>query len=430
MAVGLVALVAVELVVLLLAFGIADDPVVPGDGPLYAALGHNLADHGTFSATTPPVDAEVFRTPGYPAVLAMLYRLGGGSEAVVRAAQVLLVGAIAIATGRVARRLFGARTATVAAVVSVVYVPLMLFSVLHLTEVLATLLLTACVAAALEGRSRPTGTARWWTAATVAAAALTIVRPSALVAFAVVPLAVLDRRSDPLGRRLAVAAAVTAGFVLLLAPWALRNHAVAGRLLPLGAGSGTSLYASAEQYAGHSPHHLGAEDFDRLYRHIGLRVEKAQAQVGSARPTDPEVVVAMDDLLRDDARRQMGDLGVAPMVGTLPGRLAALWSPGAITVPLPERLRGPTEALARVEHAGLLLLAAAGAVAYRRRWRELWPLAAPALLLTLVHLVFHVEPRYSLPARPLLFVLAAAAGVAAADRARGSWRERSRPSGA
>ena len=420
MALGVAGVVALELVVLLFAFGIADDPVVPGDGPLYAALGHNLADHGTFSATSPPVDAEVFRTPGYPAVLAVLYLVGGGSEAVVRAAQVVLVGLTALAVGWLARGLLAAPVATVAALMAIGYLPLVLFSVLHLTEVLATLLVTGVVAAVLQARAGTQRAWAWWAAATVASAALALVRPSALAVFAVVPLATLTTGPAPLARRVGWAAATVGGFLLLLVPWAARNHAVTGHLLPLGAGSGTSLYASAEQYAGRSPRHLGAEDFDRLYVHIGQRAEEAQAQAGAPRPTDPEVVVAMDEALRDDARSRMGDLSVGEAVGSLPGRVAALWSPGAITVSLPGRLQGPVEVLARWEHALLLALTAAGAVVLRRRWRELWPLAAPAVLLTLVHLAFHVEPRYSLPARPLLFVLAAAAVVAAWERTRAS----------
>lgn len=421
----LAALIAVELVVLLVVLGIGDDPVVAGDGPLYAALGHNLADHGTFSATTPPLDAEVFRTPGYPAFLAAIYRMGGGTEAMVRAAQVLLVGANAVVAGLVARRLFGARTATVVSVVCLAYLPLLLFSMLHLSEVVATLLLTATVAAVLEATAHPTAAARWWSAATLGAAALTVVRPSALVVFAVVPLTILSRPSEPLVRRLVGASAVTLGFALLLVPWAVRNHAVTGRVLPLGAGSGTSLYASVEQYAGRSPHHLGPADFDRLYGHIGRRAEEAQARVGAATITDPDVVVAMDDALRHDAREGLADVGAGRLVGSLPGRVTALWSPGAITVSLPARLQGAALALARAEHAALLALVVVGAVGFRRRWRDLWPLVAPALLLTLVHLAFHVEPRYSLPARPLLFVLAGAASVAAVDRVRA--RRLSRP---
>jgi hypothetical protein len=41
-----------------------------------------------------------------------------------------------------------------------------------------------------------------------------------------------------------------------------------------------------------------------------------------------------------------------------------------------------------------------------------WPLWLPALYITAVHTVIHVESRYSLPTRPGLIVLAATAAAA------------------
>ena len=55
--------------------------------------------------------------------------------------------------------------------------------------------------------------------------------------------------------------------------------------------------------------------------------------------------------------------------------------------------------------------AASGGGHDRRRLPELWPFYAAAVLLTGLHLVFHVQPRYTLPARPVLFAFAAAALV-------------------
>lgn len=424
----LVGIVAAEVVVLLFVFGIGNDPVVAGDGPIYARLGHNLAEHGAHSAAeTSPFDADVFRTPGYPAFLAALYLVSGGSELAVRAAQVLLIGATAVLVGQIARHYFGPRVATAASLVCVLYAPLVLFSVLHLTEVLATFLLTLGVWTLVRGQAaeNPRAFVGWCGGAIVAFACLVTVRPSALSTFGCVLVAAISWRGQPRTRRVWAASVAVLCLGVLLAPWSMRNYELTGRFLPFGAGSGTSLYASAEQYAGAVPYVLGAEDFETIYMHIGQRLKESERRIAAedvAHPTSA-IQVDLDDRLKADARDRFSTIGPWDVIESLPTRVAALWSPGSITVTLPQKGQGTVRLLAQVQHLGLLLMALGGAYLYRRRLWELWPIYSSAIALTLVHLVFHVEPRYLLPARPLFFILAAACGVRIFDRLQGARSE-------
>jgi len=65
-----------------------------------------------------------------------------------------------------------------------------------------------------------------------------------------------------------------------------------------------------------------------------------------------------------------------------------------------------------------------GAAVSRRRRTLLrdWPLSMLAVYLTLLHLIFHIEGRYSVEARPLLIVFAAIGAVALWRRLRSRFR--------
>lgn len=71
---------------------------------------------------------------------------------------------------------------------------------------------------------------------------------------------------------------------------------------------------------------------------------------------------------------------------------------------------------------GLLLLALAGLVITRRRWRELSLLWLTLLSMTLVYVIYHPGTRYRAPTDPLLFLFSASALLAI----RGAWLDRHR----
>src|SRR5205823_3927526 len=111
------------------------------------------------------------------------------------------------------------------------------------------------------------------------------------------------------------------------------------------------------------------------------------------------------------ARRIFAHLSAGTVVRSLPKRLSYLWRPA--DSPLPGRHHDLEHTLAKLQYALLVVLIAGGLIVRRRRLLSDWPLWITAAYLTLVHLVFHVEDRYTLPARPALFVYAAVAVTAA-----------------
>lgn len=82
----------------------------------YRQLALNLLQHGVFSRNeAAPFEFEVFRTPGYPALLALLYFLFGTAQLPVVLVQALLGGLTGLVVFFIGRRLFSQETGVLAA---------------------------------------------------------------------------------------------------------------------------------------------------------------------------------------------------------------------------------------------------------------------------------------------------------------------------
>lgn len=187
--------------------------------------------------------------PGYPALLAVLYRITGWHAV---AGEVLnaVLGAITVPLlHRLAKPVFGQRVAFIAAAMLCVMPGPILWTDLTVTETLFTLLLV--VFFLLMMRSRPTWA--WAVAIGVFLGLVTLTRSEALVWF-VVPFVLWRREAGwkVMIPRLAVAGAV---FLLVLTPWAIRNTRAMGSFIPLSTNAGETLYA------GHNPNADGMQNY-------------------------------------------------------------------------------------------------------------------------------------------------------------------------
>lgn len=91
-------------------------------------------------ATTGTLFPDALRGPGYPALLALVYRLGGVSFAGARVANALVGGALAFVTGLLAKRAGAGDRAWIASAIVALYPGLVLSSVYLMPEGLYTLL--------------------------------------------------------------------------------------------------------------------------------------------------------------------------------------------------------------------------------------------------------------------------------------------------
>lgn len=423
-------------------YQLPDREVAWTDQSGYRQLGASLARSGEFTRypDAEPFVPEVIRTPGYPAFVAMAYRVAGiGNDTAVLVAQAFVFLAICLLVYAIARRILREPVARPAAFATALFPPLPYFGGLVLTELFTTAVLTAAMLVCL--RATESARLRLYALAGVLFTATTMVRPAfVLLPFFLaiaVPTLVQSHRTR---RHLAGWAALALSAALALVPWFTYNYVYLGAftLSPAG-GVGRGLWEGSWQ--GRWPGRVHAEltllaaeptTRDQLDRRI--------AAVADAHDADVDEMLAYVHQWRDirqiwDAPRDPMDRAAARVVADREYLRAALSNISAD--PLQHVLRRVTSGLF-VLWAGdipirytaindvppivirviwlaqtlLLVVAVAGLVGlYRsRQWLPAALLALPLVYVTAVHLPLLCEARQSLPVKPLL-IIAAVAGV-------------------
>lgn len=384
-----------------------------GDTESYWVLGKAIA-HGL--PYTHGVDGgKVFRTPGYPILLAPIIRLVGDNQnAVLLArAEAAMFGTLAVLlVWWLTRLLFDDRAAMLAAAVATFYPGAVVLGVLILSEApFSPLMLLQLALWTLAWRSASTKQRLFWAfLAGIVAGAATLMRPSWLLftPFAIAVGLVAGfvrslRRRDAewlasergtLARHLAIGLFMLVGLVVAMLPWWIRNARVTGRFIP------TTLQVGASLYDGLNPDATGASDMRFVERY-----EQSERQAAEGSPESLEM--RLDRRLRDAALawaranpRQAIDLAGVKLI-----RLWNVWpnEPG-----LSDRRWVGWGVF--FTYTPLLILAIIGA------WRTIdrgWPYVLcwlPAVYLTMLHVVFVSSIRYREPAMLALLALAAGAG--------------------
>jgi 4-amino-4-deoxy-L-arabinose transferase-like glycosyltransferase len=167
------------------------------------------------------------RPPLYPTFVAGVWSIAGSqSLTAVRLSSVFLSLGICVLTYHLGLALFNAGVARWA-LAGVAFYPSLLFAdMLLLTEVLFTFLMLAAAVAWVSLLTTPRFTVAWAVGALVAAAALTrsVLWPFPLL---LVPMTAWAVRG-PVSKKLAVAAMLLVGYVVVMAPWAVRNTRLQG----------------------------------------------------------------------------------------------------------------------------------------------------------------------------------------------------------
>lgn len=373
------------------------------DSESYWRLGQALARGEPYLfRSQDEVDYFVFRTPGYPWLLAQLMRVAGADcDVRLARAQAAVFGMLAVlGVMGLARIWFDGPTALVAGALAAVYPEAIALSTFILSEAPFTPIMLAqlyCASVAWKSPC-PKHAAGWGFFAGVCGGLATLMRPSWLL---FVPFAALilvgvgpERR-----RVMLLFATMFAGLCLTLAPWWARNYAVAGRFVP------TSLQVGASLYDGLSPQADGGSEMRFVSRFVS---EQREADVANPPPAG--------ELFEDRLDRRMRDASLA-WAAAHPRRVLELVGVKFLRIwrPIPNAAELSSRTLAWVlaaTYLPALLLAVLGVwKSPPDRRRALLLLVLPALYFTCLHLIFVSSIRYRQPAMLPLLVLSAAGVV-------------------
>jgi len=342
---------------------------------------------------------QVFRTPGYPLLLAPLFAAAGDHPPVM-AARLLgaVLGVITVAgTGRLAFMLFDHRTALLAGGMAAVYPEAVASSVFVLAEAPFCPLMLAHLIAWLHAWRSPTWqrAAGWAVAAGIACGAAVLMRPSWLlfVPFATgLSLLCVKQRV----RSFTIGAATLLTMCAVLCPWWVRNYYVTGKFVATTLETGASLYDGLN---------LRADGGSDMRFKDEFRIAQRAADRRAAPPLESTFEYRLNARLFRSAAMWAGSNPVAAVaLGWT--KFLRMWN---VWPNFSEFRSWPVRLLVLAGYVPLLGAAICGVFAFARRG---WPVALmylPAVYFTLLHMVFASSIRYRLPPMLPLLVLSAAA---------------------
>ncbi len=406
------------------------------DSETYWTLGREIAAGRPYQIG--PDAAEVFRTPGYPLLLAPLFLLADGDPPVIwaRAVSVVLGTLTVFGVWWLTRLLFDRRAAMIAGVVAALYPEAIAASTFVLSEApFCLLMLVQFILWTAACRSdTPWRAGRLAACAGLVAAVATLVRPSWLLftplAVLVAVLASVKRGDEPRGsldstmpseprglsprdvqrhlqrgdeprgsraRLLCLGTVMLAGMIVGMTPWWIRNARVTGRFVP------TTLQVGASLYDGLSPRATGASEMSFV---PGMTEDFRRQQPGPAATFE----YRLDRHFRDEAvawaRSHPGE--AVELAGVKFRRIWNVWPNES------EMSSWPVRAAVLLSYLPVLVLGLFGAIRTIRRGSPYILCWLPAVYFTALHVVFVGSIRYRQPAMLGLIVLAA--GVFASRR--------------
>ncbi|MGH9248337.1 MAG: glycosyltransferase family 39 protein [Acidimicrobiales bacterium] len=375
-------------------------PTLPGgDGFDYYLSAIRLADGLGYTVALGDVGAETaHHPPGWVTVLAAVTELGGRS---MRAHQLtgLVIGlAVIPVAGLVARRYVSRRIGVLVAFVAAVYPGFWVLDVQVLSEPLGLLVLGLLLLVLADLWQRPTLVRAVLAGTILGALALIRSEQLALLALAIAPILLLNRRIA-LRRRLASLGVAALAAALVITPWTIYNLGRFEEPVLLSTNLGGTLLSGncpPSTYAGEL---IGSFDIRCNVAASAQRPDRDPSQA------DIENRDAAIDNMRDNIDRLPATLAARY------GRLLGVFRP-AQTVGIDANwLNSATWPVwAWITSFWVVaLLAAYGSAILRRSRRFQWPLVAPVVIVVIVVSGAFGDPRYHTMADLGLVVLAAVA---------------------
>jgi 4-amino-4-deoxy-L-arabinose transferase-like glycosyltransferase len=383
---------------------------VLGDGFDYHLSAHRLADGLGYTAVFDNGAEYAHHPPGWVTLLAGITELGGRSMWAHQVTGMVIGLGVIVVAGLVGRRYAGRRVGAIAAFLAAAYPGFWVLDVQILSEPLGLLILGVLMLVLADLWERPTLASSVLAGAVVGALALVRGEELALLAVAVAPILLLNRRLG-LRHRLARAGVATLVAAALLAPWTIHNLGRFDEPVLLSTNGGSTVLAGNCPPATYEGELLGSYDNNCA---IGLTLKNPDLD---ASQVDIEARSVAFENMRDNLDR------LPATVLARYGRLLGVFRPAQTVNPLAGWLGSATWPVwAWVTSFWLLApLAVYGSVLLWRCRRFQWPLVAPLVITLLVATVAFGDPRYHTMS-DLGFVVLAAVAVDRLVRRRGGDR--------
>lgn len=372
-----------------------------GDEPEYDLQARFIADGRWFWSDVPYgiPGPSIWKAPGYPMFVGLGYILLGEHPDRFLAAQVLLLSPVTIVlTWMLARRLFDARVAAIAAFAAAAYPFIWHTETRFFSEALAVPLFLGVMVLLLD---RPEASYRRAAAAGALAGLTMLTRPATawllLGAAAALALAGSDRR-----RGLVAAAICVTVAALTVAPWTARNHRVTGSFVPISV-QDAALYGVFNDDSASDPKYPWA------WRPVTRR------DIGLFDRARPLPLPELRSRLRENAFDYIAEHPSSVPKAFFWNGLSRLWdirrpARTLIEPPFEGRTKGVT-AVGLGIYWLLLPLALAGLWIARRRRALVIPVLAMVLGASVVHTT-DAGTRYRAPFEPLIVLFASSSAAA------------------
>lgn len=240
--------------------------IAAGKGYIWDPAIWKLADGSPVYGDDTEVGPSAIWPPGYPAFLAAIYKVTGGSLLAGKVANAVLGAATVLLVFLVARRLFGDVAGAVAGVVMAFLPSHALFTTVTMSEVFFTFLLMLIAYLTLRWVFGDVGPRRWQLATLGFVTGLAALTRGELAAFPLVLFLLFLTRSRSWRTAVGWTALAVAGMAIAFAPWIVRNRIQMDAWIPGTTGVGQVMLQ------GHNPDADGGPSLDVVFR---LRAEFA-----------------------------------------------------------------------------------------------------------------------------------------------------------
>jgi 4-amino-4-deoxy-L-arabinose transferase-like glycosyltransferase len=372
--------------------------LVLGDGFDYHGQAIRIADGLGYTSIFQNGAEYAHHPPGWVTLLAGVTEMGARSMWAHQVTGIVLGLGVILVAGLVGRRYGGRRIGVFAALLAAVYPGFWVLDVQILSESLGLVVLGLLMFVMADLWERPTLGRAVLAGALVGALALVRGEELGLLAIAVAPILLLNRRLAVRDRLVRTGASVLAAAVLI-APWTIYNLGRFEEPVLLSTNGGPTLLAGNCPPTTYEGERMGSFEitcnFQRSMKSPGLDASQAD---GDARR------VALDNM-----RDNLGHLPAT--VAARLGRVFGVFRPAQTVAIDADWFGGATWPVwAWVTSFWLLVpLAVYGSLVLRRSRRFQWPLIAPAVIVVTVVIITFGDPRYHTMADLGVIVLVAVA---------------------